>query len=184
MTFIIILTVHQVNLSNVRKQQEEINKKANSYLEEMKFLQNKTFYLNDYTTYNQSSSCKKFISVDNENKKVCLINYNKGNLIIVGFDEILNYEVYENGSQQTIGAGVGGFWAGLFGAETNGICKDLKLIIRLKRYDISQINYDIIFNTSFNIGISKTTQIYKQCISSLQEVVSFLEVLKNENASR
>ena len=61
------------------------------------------------------------------------------------------------------------------------MCKELKLIIRLKRYDISQVCYEIISNTVLNTGINKSTQPYKQCISTLQEVVSLLEVIKHEN---
>ena len=181
---LIVLLVQQSNLSNIRKRQEEINNKANQSIQNTEFKQTKIFFLNDYATYNQNNSCKKYISIDNENKKICLIDYSKGSLLIVGFDEILNYEIYEKGSQQTIGGNVNGFWSGLFGAETNGMCKELKLIIRLNKYDTSQICYEIIFNTSFNIGINKSSSTYKQCINTLQEVVSFLEVVKNENMKK
>lgn len=181
---LIVLAVQHANLSNIKKRQEEINNKANQSIQNTEFKQTKLFFLNDYATYNQGNSCKKYISIDNENKKICLIDYSKGSLLIVGFDEILNYEIYENGSQQTIGGNVKGFWSGLFGAETNGMCKELKLIIRLNKYDTSQICYEIIFNTSFNIGINKSSSPYKQCINTLQEVVSFLEVVKNENMKK
>lgn len=181
---LIVLAVQHANLSNIKKRQEEINNKANHSIQNTEFKQTKIFFLNDYATYNQGNSCKKYISIDNENKKICLIDYSKGSLLIVGFDEILNYEIYENGSQQTIGGNVNGFWSGLFGAETNGMCKELKLIIRLNKYDTFQICYEIIFNTSFNIGINKSSSTYKQCINTLQEVVSFLEVVKNENMKK
>ena len=180
-TLLIILAVHQSAISNSRKNQEEINSKAKNSIESSNFKTTKIFYLNDYATYNQSNNCKKFIAVDNDNKQICLIDYEKGSMLIVEFNEILNYEVYENGSNATTGGSISGFWSGIFGAETNGMCKDLKLIIRLKRYDTSQVSYEIISNTSFNMGINKSTQPYKQCISTLQEVVSFLEVIKNEN---
>lgn len=178
------MAIQHANLSNIRKRQKEINNKANQYIQNTEFRQSKVFYLNDYATYNQDNYCKKFIAVDSDNREICLINYFKGSLLIVGFDEILNYEIYENGSQQTVGGTVNGFWSGIFAAETTGNCKELKLIIRLNRYDISQICYEIIFNTSFNVGVSKSSQIYKQCINSLQEVVSFLEVVKNENMEK
>lgn len=178
------LAIHQSKVSSVIKTQKEINNKANKQLQGGDFKQTKVFYVNDYITYNKDDSCKKIISIDNENKKICLIDYSQEKLIIVGFEEILNYEIYENGSQQTFGGGAYGFWTGLFGAETNGMCKELKLIIRLKRYDVSQVCYKIIFDTSFNAGINKSSPIYQQCISTLQEVVSFLEVVKNENAEK
>ena len=72
-------------------------------------------------------------------------------------------------------------FGGIFATETNGMCKDLKLIIRLNSYENAQIVYNIISNTTFNAGLNKSTSQYKSCISSLQEVVSFLEVVKNEN---
>ncbi len=180
---VIILAVHQSGVSNARKNQESINLKANDTLKNSNFSITKKFFLNDYATYNQPDTCKKFIAVDNDNRQICFIDYDKGSLFIVNFNEILNYEIYENGSNATTGGSIGGFGTGFFGAETNGMCKDLKLIIRLKRYDTSQVSYDIIANTSFNMGINKSTQPYKQCISTIQEVVSFLEVVKNENNS-
>jgi len=182
-TFLIILVVHQSSTSNKRKYQEELNLKAKNSIESANFKTTKTFYLNDYATYNKDNSCKKIIVVDNDNKKLCLIDYEKGNLLFVEFNEILNYELYENGSNKTIGGNIGGFWSGIFGAETNGMCKELKLIIRLKRYDTSHVCYEIISNTTFNMGLNKSDQAYKQCISTLQEVTSFLEVVKNENIS-
>ena len=129
-TLLIIWAVHQSRVSNTRKNQENINSKANDSLKNSNFKSTKNFYLNDYATYNQSNNCKKFIAVDNDNKQICLIDYEKSSMLIVDFNEILNYEVYENGSNQTVGGNIGGFWSGIFGAETNGMCKELKLIIR------------------------------------------------------
>lgn len=183
-TFATILIIHQINLSNIRKQQESINKKANDSLANMDFKVTKTFYLNDYATLKYSNSCKKFISIDDVGKKICLIDYNKGSLIVVNMNEILNYEIYENGSNQTVGGNAGGLWAGLFAAETSGLCKELKLIIRLNRYDVSQVCYEIIFNTLLNTGISKADATFKQYINSMQEVVSFLEVVISENKKK
>lgn len=180
----IILGVRSSKLSRIREEQEEINDKAKKLIQDTKFKQTKILFLNDYATLNQDESCKKFISIDSENKKICLIDYSKESLVIVGFDEVLNYEIYENGSQQTVGGNVNGIWAGLFEAETTGMCKELKLIIRLNRYDISQVCYEIISNTSFNMGVNKSSNVYKQCIDTLQETVSFLEVVKNKNMKK
>ncbi len=180
-TLLIILGVQSSKASGNRNGQEEINLKAFENIKSTDFKTTKIFYLNDFATHDQSNSCKKFVAVDNDNKKICFVDYQKGNLIFVNFEEILNYEIYENGSNATIGGNVGGFWSGIFGAETNGMCKDLKLIIRLKRYDKSQVVYEIISNTAFNMGINKSAKPYKECISTLHEFVSFLEVVKNEN---
>ena len=180
-TLIIMLIINQSQISNIRKRQEEINLNVEEYLQNNNFNITKRFYLKDNATYNQDKDCKKFIAVDNNSKKLCLINYQKSSMFIVDFKDILNYEIYENGSNSTFGGNIGGFGAGIFAAETNGMCKELKLFIRLKRYDMSQISYEIISNTFFNFGLNKSSQPYRECISTLQEFVSFLEVLKNEN---
>ena len=109
------------------------------------------------------------------------MDYKSGNLLVLTFDEILNYELYEDGSHQTVGGNIGGLFSGFFGAETTGTCKELKLIVRLKKYDTPQVCYEIISDTIFNIGIDKSSKPYKQCVSTLQEVVSFLEFIKHEN---
>lgn len=174
-TLIILFASRQTKISSIRNQQEIVNNKAEEILQSVDFKRTKTLILNDYATYNQNDSCKKRIVVDTNSKKICFIDYIKGSLIIVGFNEILDFEIYENGSHLTNGCVVGGLWAGLFGSETSGLCKELKLIIRINRYDISQVCYEIIFDSMFNIGINKSTTIYQQCISTLYEVVSFLE---------
>lgn len=185
---IILGVVIIVSLANLaegnshRKNQSTTNIKVLKWLDENNFKISKKFYINDYFTYEQPEDEKKFVAIDNDNKQICLIDYKRASMLIVKFSEILNYEIYENGTNVTTGGNVGGFGAGIFGAETNVVCKELKLIIRLKRYDTSQVCYDIVYNTNFNIGIEKSSPIYTQCISSLQELVSFLEVLKNENS--
>lgn len=177
----IVFAVQSINMSNIRKRQEEINNQVKESLRIASFKPNRVFYLSDYATSGKPCQCKKYIGVDSENKKICLIDYDKGKLLIVNFDEISDYEIYENESLQTFGGNGGAYGAGLFAAGTDKMCKELNLIIRLNKYDISQVNYDIIFNTSFNIGIYKSSKVYKECLKSVQEVVSFLEVLKREN---
>lgn len=181
--FIIILVMINSKSSNMRKEQTEINNNVKTLLHgNDNFKQGKILYLNDYATFDQANVCKKFIAIDIENKKVGLVDYKKKSLMVVGFDEILNYEIYENGTNQTFGGAVGWFGSGIFGAETEGVCKELKLIIRLNRYDISQICYEIIYDNF--LGVDKTSKPYKQCIATLQEAVSFLEVVKSENSKK
>jgi len=160
------------------KRNSELNNQISNSAKD--FRVSKTFYLADNFTFAKPDSEKKMIAVDSENEKVLFIDYAKGTMFIVKFEEILNYEIYENGSQSTSGIGVGGF-VGFFGAETTGVCTDLKLIIRINKVENSQIVYDIVSDTSLNAGISKASHVYKECIKSLQEVVSFLEVIKNKN---
>lgn len=174
---VFFLIVIGVNKYSILKAINEIGLEVEDILNSSNFKISKILYLNDKATYNKDDAYKKFIAVDNKNKKLCLIDYQKGSLLILEFKDILNYEIYEDGSNRTIG----GSWRGIFAAETNGMCKELKLIVRLNRYDISQISYEIISNTPLNIGVNKSSQAYKQCLSTMQQAVSFLEVVKHEN---
>ena len=182
LTLVVLLIVHNTKMENIRNTQENINTKAFDLLEEKGFNISKIIYLIDNATYDYTKECKKFIAVDIDKKEICLIDYEHSKVNIVKFNEILNYEIYENGGTITEGGNLGVFHnTGVFTASTNGTCKTLKLIIRLKRYDISQITYDIISNTLFNTGINKSDKTYESYIEKLQKVTSLLEVIMDEN---
>ncbi len=164
-------------------EQFAINKKTLEYLRSQKFIISKIFYITDSYSYSKDNSYKKMIVVDNEGQKICLVDYLAKRYYIISFAELLNYELYENGSMVTNGTALGGFGVGIFGAETNGNCKDLKLIIRIKNLSTPQVVYDILSNYMAGISVEKTAPLYRQCSASLQEVMSFLEVIKNNNSS-
>lgn len=180
--FIPIIIIAGVSSRKIKEHcdhQEEVNQQVNNNIGG--FRATKTFYLTDNFTHDKDEYCKKMLMVNTEAEEVMLIDYENNKMVKAKFSEILNYEIYENGSHTTTGLGMGGF-VGVFGAETNGNCKDLKLIIRLDKIDNSQVVYDIVSDTAMNIGISKSTKVYQKCIKSMQEVVSFLEVIKNRNS--
>lgn len=179
--FFIVGAIAMSKQAEIRKKQEEINKQADTHIYDIWFNANKVFYLNDYFTYGKENIYKKKILVDDEAQKLCLIDYKSAHLVVIKFEDFLNYEVYENGSTVIAGGAVGGLYSGILGAEASGNCKDLRLIIRLNKINQPHIVYDIIWDTPMNIGLNKVTKNYKECIISLQEVVSFLEVLKSRN---
>ena len=164
------------------EQNLQLNNKVNNYLKENDIPITKTISIADYWSWNKETMSQKQIVVSSNEKKIALADYENNSLSIVNFNEILDYEIYENGSTVTFGGGGKyGMVSGLFGAETSGNCKDLRLIIRLKRYDKSQIVYDIISNVPLNVGVNKTSDIYRKCMLTLQEAASFFEVVKQEN---
>lgn len=169
--------------TNNRAWQKDINLEVLERLDyyHSNFKASKILYLNDNTTCNSGEAYKKFIAIDTENRKICFVNYDNRDVLIVDFAEILNYEVYKNGSQLISGGGIGGFHMGVFGAETSSMCKELSLIIRFKNYENAHVIYNLISKTVFNLGLNKSSSNYQKCLHSLQEVVSFLEVIKNEN---
>ena len=191
------------------ERQYEINKKITQQLNDGNFKQTKIIYLNDCTAFDRENDRKKFIAIDNENKKICFVDYRKEEPVIVDFAEILNYEIYENSEKRILGYAPvynsGNFGFGILGANTEGRCNELRLIIRLNRYDVSQICYDIVFDVRdlwmthekkttlwnrmlnwkvFYGDIGKSSSCYKQCVATLQEAVSFLEVVKSENSKK
>jgi hypothetical protein len=180
---LIFALIQNSNDSEKKNAQLEINKKAKEVLSQSKFCATKVFLLNDRITYNQNDSYKKFIAIDLENKKAAFVDYESGNTIIVNFQDILNYELYENGDTVTSGGNIYGLGVGVFNAETTGNCKELRLIIRLTDYAAPQVTYDIISHTLFNAGVNKSSTVYTSCLKSIQEVISFLEVIKHENES-
>lgn len=190
---LLILVIGAIVLSNenknTRNKQKAINSSVTEKLKTLEFKKSKTFFLKDSATYEEEDkSCVKQIYVDQDKRQICFVDYQKSNMYMIPFEDILNYEVYDNGSD--ISGGFGGAAGGLFGAVGYGVasrsrmCKELRLIIRINRYDISQITYDIVMHSYFNAGINKTSETYKECMLSLQELVSFLEVLKAENARK
>lgn len=191
------------------ERQYEINKKIMQQLDDGSFKQTKIIYLNDCAAFDRENGCKKFIAIDNENKKICFVDYRKEEPLIVDFAEILNYKIYDNSEKRTLGYAPvynsGNFGFGILGATTEGRCNELRLIIRLNRYDNSQIIYDIIFDVRdfckaqsrkctlwnkmlnwkcFYGNVGKASLCYKQCIATLQEAVSFLEVVKSDNSKK
>ncbi len=177
---LIFLIVYSVNKSSKNSSQEKFNEGVVDSLKNSNFVYNKIFYISDEASFNRNNLCKKLILADTKSKKMCLIDYEKFNAVVVNFDEILNYEIYENGATQTTGGKLG-YFASVFTAETKNKCKELKLIIRVKSYETPQISYSIIDNTFLNSGESKSSALFKECIDSLQQVVSFLEVIVKEN---
>lgn len=175
------IKTHKKKSLAIAKEHFEMNDSVKNFLESASFNTSSTIVLNDYYSIKLSADKKQFIYIDQTARKICFIDYLKKKPVLIDFSEFLNYEIYENGSTITDGGAVSGIFAGVFTAETTGQCRDLKLIIRLKKYDCPQIVYEIIGNTVFNFGVNKNSSVYHDCISTLQEAVSFLEVVKNEN---
>ena len=181
-TLLGILFVQSAKSKSISDEQYSVNQNVLERLKEKQFEISRVFYVNDSYTYGKEKDYKKMIIVDSTNKKICFIDYVLKNYYNIAFDEFLDYELYENGTMMTSGAVVGGLGVGIFGAETGGNCKDLKLIIRIKNLTTPHIAYEIISNYMLGMGVSKNSALYRECMSALQEVISFFEVVKNENA--
>ena len=178
---IVFLVVDSSKKKDLRIRHNEVNSLGLEQLEKLKFKISKMYYIDDHASFRGEKNEKQIVCVDEENKKLAMFDYEKGNVNIFNFGEIISYEIYENDSQVTSGGKVGGFGA-FFASETTGNCKELKLIIRVDKIEKPQFVYDIISDTILNFGISKSSEEYKKCISTMQEFISLLELIKNKNS--
>ena len=129
-------------------------------------------------------ACKMFI--DGTQKRFVI---KSGDLYgnFLKFEDILGYEVIENGKSQVQGrtgsALIGGAFFGLGGAIVGSSrsrsidekCTHLSLIIRIKNLDSPQIELVFLKNTN----IDKSSTIYKDKISNIQVICSHLEYMIN-----
>lgn len=146
------------------------------------FTPTRKFFFCDRATFKKPDEYRQMIAVDSVNNKLALVDYESGRVKIVDYSQILNYEVYENGAVVADGIGVGGLGLGAFAMQTNHLIKELRLIIRLKTVDDPHIAYQIVASKGiFNMGIGKNSQIYRLCYPTVQEVVSLLQVIINQN---
>lgn len=63
------------------ERQYEINKKIMQQLNDGNFKQTKIIYLNDCAAFDRENGCKKFIAIDNENKKNLFCRLSKGSAV-------------------------------------------------------------------------------------------------------
>ena len=190
--FVAIWLNYKSKLKATREKQKQLNLEVEDYLANNNFNITAKLYVDDNATFDQSSDSKKRVYIDGDNKQVCLIDYQRNEYFIAKFGEILNYELYENGNNVTTGIGggagsaLGGIGVGvaLSKSVSNKSYKQIDLIIRLKRYETSQIVYNVISNTYLNSGVYQCDDVYKKCIESLQKLISFLEVVINENNAK
>lgn len=161
--------------------QKSVNDSLPSKLREANFTPTRTFYFCDKTTFKKTDDFKQMLFVDSEHNKLGLVDYESGKFTAIDYAQILNYELYENGTLQVNGAAIGGM-VGAFSAQTNHICKEMRLIIRMNSVDNPHIAYQIVASKGiFNFGIGKNSIIYRTCFPTVQEVVSLLQVILQKN---
>lgn len=178
--FFVPFIVHKIVYRN---KQAKINRECINYLGEINFNIDNTICLCDSNTANSLDVYKKSIYIDNEKKKICLVNYEVGSWDILSFSDIVNYEIYDNNKQSTSGAAYKWGKKGkltTFDSVSIERCKDLRLLIRVKNCSTFQYSYEL-SRTFLNLGMNKAKKLYNLCISSMQEAVSFLEVITTEN---
>lgn len=179
-TLLIIMILKQGQKSAVINAQTDLNANVWQKLKERNISITKTLYLIDNNTIDKSNAERKQILIDGVNKDIYLIDYEAERIVTVRFDEILSYEVYENGSTITRAVGSVGFALGGLLAEHSGNCKDLRIIFKLNGMETSMVAYDIVTN-GIGFAVNKSSTKYSACIKSLQQVTAFFDIIIENN---
>ena len=183
--FLFLISIPFIILYKNKKQREKqksINTNAIRYLDSHNFVCSKLF-IKDSVSYNSDDCFKKMAFVDKTGKRICFLDYENNALIALPFDRISKYEVYENEQANTSFAASSYNNIGFGFANTIKTCKNLKLIIYVNDYDTPQIVYNLVESGFFKFVINKNSSAYNKIISSLQEFIAILEIIKNETAS-
>lgn len=167
--------------TTILKNNEHLNTVCLQKIKEMNMKVSKVISFDDYYTVNANTTEKQTIFLDETNKKICFINYETSKIFVVDFSELINYEVYNNDTNLTIGTHGGGLFVGVFGSTSEKRIKELKLIIRLNQINNSQIVIPIVYKTFCNFGLSNDDNRFTKIMESLQQLCSILEVIKNDN---
>ncbi len=194
--FLIICLINFIIEYKNRYRQMIINAKVSTLLNDLKYNTTKFFYINDSISYDCKSNFKKLIAIDNTSKLICLVDYPNNSAVVLSYEEILNFEIYENDNLTTTSQQSGGFSrlgglkslgsVGSFSTTTTSTTENfyinLKIILRLKSYEKPQVSYEIIFaNGLIPKGVKKSSSTYSKCISSIQELTSFFNFLIAQN---
>ncbi|MBO4570008.1 MAG: hypothetical protein J5689_02190, partial [Clostridia bacterium] len=137
--FLILWISFSTNKSKMLKSNMVLTATCQKKLKENNFNITKTITLNDYFTIGADNIEKQKVFIDEENRKICFINYETHKYYILNFNELINYEVYSNDTSLSVGGHGGGLFAGLFAASSEKRIKELKLIIRINQIQNSQI---------------------------------------------
>lgn len=189
---IFCIAVSLVKLSDRPKKEhtEQYNNKIFGILKDKNFDVTKTYILpvflweKDKNNPKQSIDIgdkydhRKFVFVDEKNKKIGFIDYDKTDIIIVKYNDILSYEVKSNDTNDS----------SLWDIGNTKKCNYLELFVRINSEETNLVRLELIsdFGRYDNFpgngfgGIDVTSQKYKNCITALYTFTSFLEVIINK----
>lgn len=162
----------------IGEKNKKINEQALEYLRNQNFTMSHVCYMTDYSAFgDRGNGKKKMLCVDAEHKKLGIIDYVNGSVNIVGFSDFINYEIYEDGKTDTTGSVI-------FGAiytDSQENCQEMKIILRFKSYSKPQAEYILISNSLYKFDVAKNSDVYRVIKGDLQQTVSYLEMIMNEN---
>lgn len=182
-----ILMLKDIKKSNGELALKMIKKELSTNATSMQQFLDKDFIVSKEVTVSANGWSTTKLLIDNESKTFIYQqgkNYSKK----YNFNDIINYEVYENGKSKVQGragsALIGGAFFGLGGLivgssmsrNVNEKCNQLKLFIRINDLECPQIEITYVDNAEFD----KSGWTYRNMKENLQTVCSVLEFMINK----
>ena len=169
--------LNQRKSTNAIKKINNVNQDVNKWLAEKGFIKSRSIFVGQYETF----------FVDDINKKWCVIFPDGRDTIIYNYNDLLEYEVYEDGNCILQGksgsAVVGGLLFGATGAvigasgQRNMVntCRVLQVRISVNNLVQSEQVINIIQKPT-----TKQSIVYTTAIEKAKEIVSVLNYIKNQ----
>lgn len=171
-----------LNTKYKRNKIKQINEDARREFKEKGFNPERYIYIENYSTI--SSSEKQFIAINKTQGKIGLIDYDNGNIAIVDLKDFVDFETYEDKVDSMVGSSYE--WGKkrrltTFGAKQVSKCKELRFIIYLNNDKNDSFIYESIGGTFFNLGYHRQSNIYKECVKSMQRATGLLKGILKGN---
>jgi len=177
-----LFTLPIISISRpVNKKSETIKQTNSKAIEELKkhsFNISKTLCISTLISKTDDDLKKKTIYIDGKNKKFGFVDYEKNNLKIVDYKDLIDYKLIENNGVMI--ETKDDFLASLI-TQTNiqktvnkDVCKKLQVVFVLNDENDTNITYNIIEKS-----VQINSELYKNISSSLIELTSFLDVIKS-----
>ena len=128
------------------------------------------------------------MDIDNKSKKLGAFSYYENESIILKFNEILDFEIFENGnsviSSRTGSAVAGGLIFGglgaVAGASGSRTINENASTVKLKIYT-NNIKNSVVTLDFLEKGISKTSNEYEEIRDVINKMISFLKIAREDN---
>ena len=187
MVVLIFVSWYIVRKKTLETYRYKFNNEKNEIFNKNQVIISKSIILKDNLTCFADFEKQTNIDLNTEEKIIYFPDYMNERIIKVSFSEILDYEIYGNEGQKSQGGFIANSrssWIGGVSVNyTDNITKELNLIIRFTDYVVTNIIYPIVHNSLLKNGyIEKDSENFIECNTSLQNLISLLEVIKKENS--
>jgi len=182
--FVVAFVIAGIIGWNKGKRYLETSKNIASNLDN--FIQKESFIVDKRITAGDG-----ILLIDSANKKWCAVSNKNAEPIIYDYNDLTEYEVYEDGNSIAKGrsgsAAVGGLFFGTTGAimgsagskAIQNTCSIMQVRIRLNDLSNPEITISLIGGNSLNTEMKKDSSGYRNLLDSAKQMVSYLSYIQN-----